>query len=58
MAWGTKKTEHAGAKKATSAFYGRNADAKRGSKHHRRQDSKATINAEFLQSLKNPQQKS
>ncbi len=23
MAWGTKKTEHAGAKKGTGAFYGR-----------------------------------
>lgn len=55
MAWGIKKTEHAGAKKGTGAFYGRKADAKRGSNHHRRQDSKATINAEFLQSLKNPQ---
>jgi hypothetical protein len=58
MAWGTKKTEHAGAKKGTGAFYGRKADAKRGSNHRRRQDSKSTINAELLQSLKNPQQKS
>jgi hypothetical protein len=47
-----------GAKKGTGAFYGRKADAKRGSNHHRRQGSKAIINAEFLQSLKNPQQKS
>jgi hypothetical protein len=31
MAWGTKKTVHAGAKKETGAFYGRKADAKRGS---------------------------
>jgi hypothetical protein len=58
MAWGTKKTEHAGAKKGTGAFYGRKADAKRGSTHRRRQDSKSTINAEFLQTLKNPQRKS
>ncbi len=57
MAWGTKKTEHAGAKNGTGAFYGRKADAKRGS-NHRRQDSKSTINAEFLQTLKNPQRKS
>ena len=57
MAWGTKKTEHAGAKKGTGAFYGRKADAKRGSNHHRRQDGKATINTELLQSLKNPQWK-
>jgi hypothetical protein len=58
MAWGTKKTEHAGAKKGTGAFYGRKADAKRGSNHHRRQGSKAIINAELLQPLKNPQRKS
>jgi hypothetical protein len=58
MARGIKKTEHAGAKKGTGAFYGRKADAKHGSNHRRRQDSKSTINAEFQQSLKNPQQKS
>jgi hypothetical protein len=57
MAWGTKKTEHAGAKKGAGAFYGRKADAKRGSNRQRRQDSKSTINAELLQSLKGPQQK-
>jgi len=38
MAWGTKKTEHVGAKKGTGAFYGRKADAKRGSNHRRRQE--------------------
>jgi len=58
MAWGTKKTEHAKAKKGTGAFYGRKAAAKRGSNHRRRQDSKSTINAELLQSLKDPQRKS
>ena len=58
MAWGTKKTEHVGAKKGTGAFYGRKADAKRGSNHTRRQGSKSTINAELLPLLKNPQQKS
>jgi hypothetical protein len=58
MAWGTKKTEHAGAKKGMGAFYGHKSDAKRGSNHRRRQDSKSTINAELLQSLQNPQQKS
>jgi hypothetical protein len=58
MAWGTKKTEQAGAKKGTGAFYGRKADAKRGSNHRRRQDGKSTINAELLQSLKDPQRKS
>jgi hypothetical protein len=49
MAWGAKKTEHAGAKKGTGAFYGRKADAKRGSNYRRRQDGKSTINAELLQ---------
>jgi hypothetical protein len=28
MVWGTKKTEHAGAKKGRGAFYGRKADAR------------------------------
>jgi hypothetical protein len=58
MAWGTKKTEHAGAKKGTGAFYGRKADAKRGSNRQRRQDSKSTINVELQRSLKDPQRKS
>ena len=57
MAWGTKKTEHAGAKKGAGAFYSRKADAKRDSTHRRRQNSKSTSNAELLQSLKGPQQK-
>ena len=48
MVWGTKKTEHAGAKKETGAFYGRKADARRGSNYRRRQDGKSTINAELL----------
>lgn len=47
MAWGIKKTEHAGAKKGTGAFYGRKANAKHGSSRKRRQNSKITINAEF-----------
>ena len=46
MAWGAKKTEHAEPKKGTGAFYGRKADAKRGSNRKRRQDSKSIINAE------------
>ena len=54
MAWVAKKTEHAGAKKGTGAFYGRKADAKRGSSRRRRQDSKSTINAEFRQSPGEP----
>jgi len=51
MAWGTKKTGHAWGKKGAGAFYGRKADAKHGSNHRRRQDSKSTINAELLQSF-------
>jgi hypothetical protein len=58
MARGTKKTEHAEAKKRTGAFYGRNADSKLGSNHRRPRLSKSTINAELLQSLKDPQRKS
>jgi len=47
MAWGAKKTEHAGAKKGTGAFYGRKAEAKRASNCRRRQEGKSTINAEI-----------
>jgi hypothetical protein len=43
MAWGAKKTEHAGAKKGAGAFYGRKVDAKRAS-NRRRQSKKAIIN--------------
>jgi hypothetical protein len=56
MAWGTKKTEHAGAKKGAGAFYGRKADAKRGSNRQRRQNSKSTINVELQRSLREPRQ--
>ena len=47
MAWGAKKTEHAGAKKGTGSFYGHKADAKRSSNRKRRQDSKSIIAADF-----------
>lgn len=47
MAWGAKKTEHAGAKKGTGAFYGRKVDAKRASSRRRRQSKKAIINTEL-----------
>jgi hypothetical protein len=47
MAWGAKKTEHAGAKKGTGAFYGRKADAKRACSRRRRQSKKAIINIEL-----------
>ncbi|MGH9428169.1 MAG: hypothetical protein ACRD2L_17940 [Terriglobia bacterium] len=50
MAWGAKKTEHAGSKKGTGAFYGRKANAKRGSNRKRRQDSKSIITADFRSS--------
>jgi hypothetical protein len=47
MAWGAKKTEHAGGKKGAGSFYGRKADAKRSSSRRRRQNSKSIINAEL-----------
>jgi len=47
MAWGAKKTEHAGAKKGTGVFYGRKVDAKRTSSRRRRQNKKAIINIEL-----------
>ena len=47
MAWGAKKTEHAGAKKGTGAFYGRKVNAKRASNRRRRQSKKAMINIEL-----------
>jgi hypothetical protein len=47
MAWGAKKTEHAGAKKGTGAFYGRKVDAKRASSRRRRQSDQTTINIEL-----------
>jgi hypothetical protein len=43
---------------SSGVTYRRNADTKRCSNHRRRQDSKSTINAELLQSLKNLQRKS
>ena len=46
-----------GASHRTRHGLGHKADAKQGSNHRRRQDSKSTINAELLQSLKYPQQK-
>lgn len=49
MAWGVKKTEHAGAKKGTGAFYGRKADAKYGSSRKRRPNGRVAIHAEILE---------
>ena len=40
MAFKAKKTEHSGSKKGRGAFYGRKAEAKRGSKRRRRTESK------------------
>jgi hypothetical protein len=47
MARGAKKTEHAGAKKGTGAFYGRKVDAKRASSRRRRQNKKTAINNQY-----------
>jgi hypothetical protein len=40
MAYNAKKTEHAGPKKGSGAFYGRKAEAKKASNHRRREDDK------------------
>ena len=45
MANKAKKTEHAGAKKGSGAFYGPKAEAKKGSNRRRREeDKRATVN--------------
>lgn len=40
MAYNAKKTEHAGAKKGSGAFYGPKAEAKNASNRRRREDDK------------------
>ena len=40
MAYNAKKTEHAGPKKGSDAFYGRKAEAKKASNRRRREDDK------------------
>jgi len=42
MAYNTKKTEHAGPKKGSGAFYGAKAEAKKASNRRRREISKRT----------------
>jgi len=43
MAYNAKKTEHAGPKKGSGAFYGRKAEAKKASNRRRREDSKRAV---------------
>lgn len=43
MAYSAKKTEHAGAKKGSGAFYGPKKIAKRGSNRKRRRDAKREV---------------
>jgi hypothetical protein len=43
MALRARKTEHAGAKKGSGAFWGPKAEAKRGSNRKRREDDKRTV---------------
>jgi hypothetical protein len=43
MAYNAKKTEHAGPKKGSGAFYGRKAEAKKASKRRRRQNDKRVV---------------
>jgi len=40
MAYNAKKTEHAGPKKGSGAFYGRKVEAKKASNRRRREDDK------------------
>jgi len=40
MAYNAKKTEHAGPKKGSGAFYGPKAEAKKASNRRRREDDK------------------
>jgi len=44
MAYNAKKTEHAGPKKGTGAFYGRKAVGKKASNRRRREDDRRTVN--------------
>jgi hypothetical protein len=43
MAYNAKKTEHAGPKKGTGAFYGRKAAAKKASNRRRRENDKRLV---------------
>jgi hypothetical protein len=43
MAYNAKKTEHAGSKKGSGAFYGPKADTKKASKRRRREDDKHAV---------------
>jgi len=43
MAYNSKKTEHAGAKKGSGAFYGPKAEAKKASNRRRREDDKGAV---------------
>lgn len=43
MAYNAKKTEHAGPKKGSGAFYGRKALAKKGSNRRRREADKQAV---------------
>jgi hypothetical protein len=43
MAFRSRKTEHAGAKKRRGAYWGRKAEAKRESNRKRREDAKAIV---------------
>ena len=58
MAWGIKKTEHAGAKKGTGAFYGRKAAPSAAVTTVAARTARLPSTLKLLQSLKDPQQKS
>jgi hypothetical protein len=48
MGYEAKKTEHSGSKKGCGAYWDRKADAKKESKHKRREQDKALSRAGFL----------
>ncbi len=43
MAYGAKKTEHAGAKKGSGAYWGRRVAAKKESNRKRREEDKTSV---------------
>jgi hypothetical protein len=51
MAYNAKKTEHAGPKRGSGAYYGRKAVAKKASNRRRREDDRDAVSAADLETL-------
>jgi hypothetical protein len=51
MAYNAKKTEHAGPKRGSGAYYGRKAVAKKASNRRRREDDRDAVSAADLGTL-------